>query len=172
MVTHAGTEINLTQTKEGFTRMGVGSKAPDFSLKDKNGTVHQLSRIKSKYTFIYFYPKDSTPGCTIEAHQFNQHLTEFEKEGVQVIGISGGDEKSKTKFCDKNRLNLLLLSDRDFSISKEYGVYGEKKIMGKKFQGIYRSSYLLDTGKKVLKVYEKVNPFTHAVEVLKDVKKI
>ena len=121
---------------------------------------------------IYFYPKDNTPGCTIEAHQFNQHFTEFKKQKVQIIGISGGDEKSKTKFCEKNRLDLLLLSDTDFSVSKKYGVYGKKSFLGRKFMGISRTSYLLDTNKIVLKVYEKVNPFRHAMEVLEDVKRL
>jgi len=148
------------------------SKAPDFSLKDKDGKAHKLSSIKSKYALIYFYPKDSTPGCTIEAHQFQEHLSDFKKKGIVVIGISGGDEKTKTKFCEKNSLTFTLLSDTDFSVSKKYRVYGEKSFLGKKFMGITRSSYLLDKEKKVLKVYEKVNPFKHAQEVLEDVKKM
>ncbi len=148
------------------------SKAPDFSLRDKDEKVHKLNLIKSKYTLVYFYPKDNTPGCTIEAHQFNQYLREFKKQEVQIIGISGGDEKSKTQFCEKNRLDLLLLSDPSFSVSKKYKVYGDKSFMGKRFMGISRISYLLDVNKKVLKVYEKVNPFRHATDVLEDVKKL
>ncbi len=150
----------------------VKNEAPDFSLKDKDGKLHKLSALKSKYTLVYFYPKDSTPGCTIEAHQFQEHLNEFKKLGVTVWGISGGDEKTKTKFCEKNSLTFTLLSDTDFSVSKKYGVYGEKSFLGKKFLGITRSSYLLNAEKKVLKVYEKVNPFKHTLEVLEDVKKM
>ena len=82
----------------------IGDKAPDFKLKDKEGKVHSLS--KSKYKVVYFYPKDNTPGCTIEAKEFTSDLKEFEKLNIQVIGISGGDEKTKTKFCDKHNLKI------------------------------------------------------------------
>ena len=150
--------------------LDVGDKAPDFSLKDKDGKVHSLAGIESKYVVVYFYPKDDTPVCTIEANEFNQNLSEFKKLDTTIIGISGGDEKSKTKFCKEHDLNLLLLSDPDFSVCTKYGVYGEKNFMGRIFMGINRITYILDKNNKVLKVYEKVNPKGHAEEIIELIK--
>ena len=142
----------------------IGDKAPDFKLKDKEGKAQSLG--KSKYKVVYFYPKDNTPGCTIEAKEFTSDLKEFEKLNIQVIGISGGDEKTKTKFCDKHNLKILLLSDIDFSVSKKYGVYGKRKFMGIEYLGISRITYVLDKSNKVIQVYDKVNPKNHSKEVL------
>jgi thioredoxin-dependent peroxiredoxin len=150
----------------------VGDKAKDFSLLDKDGKLHQLSEVKSKYTIVYFYPKDSTPGCTIEAKNFSDALAEFESLGVKVIGISGGDQKSKSKFCEKHDLKLILLSDPEFKVAESFGSYGEKMFMGRTFLGIRRDSYLLDKEKKVLKIYRKVKPAVHVQEVLSDVKEL
>ena len=146
------------------------TKAPDFKLKDKNSKEHQISKIKSDFFVVYFYPKDNTPGCTIEAGMFNKHLPEFKKLKTQIIGISGGDEKSKTKFCEKHDLKLLLLSDPEFIVSKKYKVYGEKSFMGRKFKGINRQTYVLDRGLKIIKTFDKVKVGEHALEVLKFIK--
>ncbi|PIZ50706.1 thioredoxin-dependent thiol peroxidase [Candidatus Woesearchaeota archaeon CG_4_10_14_0_2_um_filter_33_13] len=140
--------------------------APNFVLKDKDAKEWELKKIKSKYVVLYFYPKDNTPGCTIEALLFNKYLSDFKNLDVTIMGISGGNEKSKTKFCDKHKLKLLLLSDMDFSVAKIYGVYGEKSFMGKKYTGIERSTFILDKNQKIIKVYFRVNPSGHAKEVL------
>ena len=142
----------------------VGDKAPEFRLKDKDGKVHQLET--NKYTVVYFYPKDDTPGCTIEAKEFTKDLKEFEKLGIEVIGISGGDEKSKTKFCNKYHLKITLLSDTDFSVSTKYGVYGEKSFMGKKYLGISRTTFVLDKNNKIIKIFGNVKPEGHSKEIL------
>ncbi|MFH1209457.1 MAG: peroxiredoxin [archaeon] len=147
-------------------------KAFDFRLKDKDGKTYSLKEFKKNYIVLYFYPKDSTPGCTLEAKEFNDHLDDFKKLNTQIIGISGGDEKTKTKFCDKHKLKLLLLSDTDFSISKKYKVYREKSFLGKKFLGIVRTTFVLDKSYNIIKQYDKVNPIGHAKEVLKFVKNI
>jgi peroxiredoxin Q/BCP len=144
----------------------TGTKAIDFSLKDKDGKAHSLKDIKSDFIVLYFYPKDNTPGCTIEANGFNKDLDKYKKLKTAVIGISGGDEKSKTKFCEKNKLTILLLSDTDFSVSKKYGVYGEKSFMGHKYLGISRTTFILDKDRKIIKIYEKVNPISHSKEVI------
>jgi len=149
--------------------LSIGKKAPAFSLPDKDGQVISLKNISTKYTLIYFYPKDSTPGCTLEAVGFSKTKKEFEKLDTTIIGISGGDEKSKTKFCEKNNLTIPLLSDTNFKVSSAYDVYGEKKFMGRTYQGISRISYLLDKDKKIIKVYEKVNTLSHHKEVLADI---
>lgn len=140
-------------------------KAPAFSLPNKDGKKVALKDVKSKYTVVYFYPKDSTPGCTIEANEFSKLKPRFDKQGTTIIGISGGDDKSKAKFCEKNKLTITLLGDTDFMVSKKYGVYGEKKFMGRSFDGIKRVTFILDENKKVIKVFENVKALGHAKAV-------
>ena len=143
-----------------------GKKAPAFNLSDKDGEKHRLSAIESEYVVLFFYPKDNTPGCTIEASSFSKDMKKFAALNTEVIGISGGDEKSKTKFCEKNKLKNLLLSDTDYAVAKKFGVYGQKSFMGKKFLGIQRCTFVLDEKKKIIKVFDKVKPKEHAKEVL------
>lgn len=149
-----------------------GKKAPAFTLPDKDDVKHKLNEIDSKYTVLFFYPKDSTPGCTIEANEFTSDIKKFEKLDTKIIGISGGDSRTKSKFCEKHNLKTLLLSDTDFKISDKYGVYGEKQFMGKKFMGINRVTYVLDANKKVVKVYNKVKAKGHSKEVLDYIKQL
>ena len=143
-----------------------GEQAPDFSLRDKDGKIHSLNGVTSDYILVYFYPKDNTPGCTIEAKDFSRDIGEFEKLNTTIIGISGGDEKSKTKFCEKQNIKILLLSDSDFSVSNNYGVYGEKSFMGRKYMGISRWTFVLNKDHKIIKIYDKVKPAEHSQEVL------
>ena len=147
----------------------LGTQAPNFLLKDKDGKPHALNLMHGDFFVVYFYPKDDTPGCTIEAKEFTAHLSKFKRLNVPVIGISGGDEKTKKKFCEKHKLSVLLLSDPDFSVCKAYGAYGKKSFLGKQFMGILRTTFLLDKSKKIIKVYENVKPETHVVDVLKDI---
>ena len=149
-----------------------GTKVADFSLADNDGLMHTLSDIQTKYTIVYFYPKDNTPGCAIEAKRFSDALPQFKRLGVTVLGISGGDSNSKQKFCDKHDLKLILLSDPDFEVSLALECFGDKRFMGKAYKGIFRNSYLLDVNKKVLKSYEKVKPLSHVDELLADVRKL
>ena len=146
--------------------VNVGEQAPDFSLRDKDSGIHSLSEINSDYVIVYFYPKDNTPGCTIEAKEFSRDKEYFNKLNTTIIGISGGDEKSKTKFCEKQNLKVLLLSDSDFSVSNNYGVYGEKSFMGRKYMGISRWTFVLNKNHKIIKIYDKVKPAEHSQEVL------
>lgn len=151
--------------------MKEGDVAPDFILKDRLNKDHQLSKI-NRTKVVYFYPKDSTPGCTIEGKQFSSLLEEFDNIKTTVIGISGGDNKTKEKFCLNHNLKHILLSDTDFKVSKNYKVYGEKSFMGKKYLGISRTTFILDKNNKIIKIYENVHALGHAKEVLSDVKKI
>lgn len=146
--------------------------AKDFCLQDKNGKEHKLSDIPSRYKVLYFYPKDNTPGCIIESKEFSSNIKEFEKEGTTIIGISGGDNKSKQKFCELFDLKITLLSDPDFKVSKLYGVYGEKSFMGKKYLGISRTTFVIDNKGNILKKFENVKPLGHAKEVLNFIKNI
>ncbi len=143
-----------------------GKKAPNFTLLDYKGDTYTLNKIDSTYKIIFFYPKDSTPGCTIEAKEFSKHHNDFQKIDAQVFGISGGTLKTKEKFCTKFKLKITLLNDEDFEVSKSYGVYGTKKFMGRSYLGIYRTTLILDKNNKILKVYEDVSPLGHAKEVL------
>lgn len=144
-----------------------GQKAPEFELKDKDGRTHKLSGTNAKYTIVYFYPKDDTPGCTTEAKNFTKDLEKFNELNVTIFGISGGDEKSKQDFCAKYGLNVLLLSDSDFSTAKAYEAYGQKvSATGQTSIGILRKTFVLDNNKYILKIYENVQPNVHSEEVL------
>lgn len=145
-------------------------KAYDFKLKDKDEKFHSLKDFKTKFTVLYFYPKDDTEGCTIEAMDFTKYLGAFKKLGVYVVGISGGNEKTKKSFCSKYNLKVLLLSDPKFSVCKRYGVYGQKVFMGKKYMGIYRTTFVLDKNHKVIKVYKNIKALGHVKDVLAYIK--
>lgn len=144
----------------------VGDKAPEFMLPDKDNQQVALRSFDNEYTVIFFYPKDNTPGCTIETKGFNDLAETFRKHNIGVIGISGGDAASKTSFCEKVGKEIKLLSDENFQVSEKFGVYGEKKFMGRTFMGIKRATFILDKDKKVIKVYSTVKPLIHPKEVL------
>lgn len=146
--------------------MKINDKAPDFLLKDKDGKEHSLSDVGDGYKVVYFYPKDNTPGCTFEARGFNKDLDRFRSMDTSIIGISGGNEETKEEFCDKNNLHLTLLSDSDFSVSNSYGVYGERRVFGKKLMGINRVTFILDKNNRIIKIFDKIDPLKHSGEVL------
>jgi len=147
----------------------VGKKAPKFLLQDKDGKQHSLESFGKERVVLYFYPKDDTPGCTLEAQEFSRELPQFEKLGVAVVGISGGDNRSKANFCVKHSLKTLtLLSDSDFSVSESYGVYGEKSFMGRKYKGIGRSTFVVNLSTGLIEqAFDSVKPEGHAPQVLK-----
>jgi len=149
----------------------MSKKAPNFNLKDKNKKSHSLNSFKNDYTVIYFYPKDDTPGCTIEAKEFTKDLSKFKKAKITVVGISGLDEKSKAKFSKKYSLKVLLLSDPDFKVCKKYGVYAKKVFMGKKYMGIKRTTFILNKKYKIIKRYNNVKAEGHSKDVLEFIKK-
>lgn len=146
-------------------------KAIDFSLPDQNGKVHSLSSYKGSWVFLYFYPKDDTPGCTKEACGFRDSLNDLKKHNVFVLGVSADSVSSHQKFAKKYNLNFPLLSDEKKEIIKAYGAFGKKKFMGKEFEGILRISFLINPKGEIVKKYDKVKPEVHAKEVLEDVKK-
>lgn len=146
-------------------------KSPGFSLQDKDGVVHKLNEVNSDFIILYFYPKDNTPGCTLEAREFNRDIDKFNRINATIIGISGGDRESKTKFCEKNKLKILLLSDTDFKISKKFGVYTKKKFLGRTYMGIERTTFILNKDKKIITTFKKVNPLGHSKKVLEYIKK-
>jgi len=145
-------------------------KAPNFSLPDQNGTIHSLAQYLGKWVVVYFYPKDDTPGCTKEACGFRDVAKEFAQHNVIILGISKDSTNSHQKFASKYSLTFPLLSDPDHQVAEMYGAWGEKKFMGKTYQGILRHTYLIDSSGHLVKTYHQVNPLTHATTVLQDVK--
>lgn len=143
-----------------------GDKAPQFRLLDKDGVAHGIGVTKSDFVVLYFYPKDNTPGCTVEAQEFTLALKAFAQRGAKVIGISGGDGRSKDKFCSTHALKVDLVSDSDFAVCRAYGVYGDKKFMGRTYKGIHRRTFVVNKAGKVVKVFATVTPKGHAKEVL------
>jgi peroxiredoxin Q/BCP len=146
----------------------VGHPAPDFTLPDQNGDEHSLTDYKGKKVLLYFYPKDMTSGCTVEAQLFRDNYTKLQELGVEIIGISKDDIKSHKKFVDKHDLPFTLLADTETSVNQAYGVWKEKSMYGKKYMGTQRDSFLIDEDGKLIKHYVKVKPASHVDEVLTD----
>ena len=143
-----------------------GQQAPDFKLKDSNSNLISLKDFKGKKVILYFYPKDNTPGCTIEACEFRDGYNLFKDKGAIILGISADNQESHKKFSDKLSLPFPLLADIDAETSKKYGVYEEKSFLGRKYYGINRTTFLIDEHGKIIKVFEKVKPGSHAKEIL------
>ena len=150
----------------------LNKKAPDFKLEDQNEEIRSLSDYKGEFILLYFYPKDMTTGCTLEAQGFRNRLNLLNKLGIQVLGVSGDDVESHKKFADANKINFPLLADVDKKVIGKYGVWVEKSIYGKTYMGIQRDSFLIDREGKIIKHYVKVSPADHPTEVIKDVKEI
>lgn len=151
-------------------KLKEGLKAPEFELKDKNGDLHKLSDFEGQTIVVYFYPKDDTPGCTKEACSFRDSYSDFRDAGVEIIGISPDNEKSHTKFIEKYDLPFLLLSDPDHNVCEAYGVWGIKKYMGREYEGVFRTTFIIGPKGEILKVFENVKPSDHSQEVLAAVK--
>lgn len=144
------------------------TKAPAFKLEDQDGNVHSLADYAGKWVLLYFYPKDMTPGCTIESEGFRDMEAKFAAKGAQILGVSCDDVKSHKKFVEKHDLNFPLLADVEKKVVEDYGVWVEKSMYGKKYMGIQRDSFLIDPSGKIVKHYEKVKPAEHPKEVLED----
>lgn len=153
-----------------MSKLEIGQTAPQFSLPDQQGKLHELKSYLGSWVLIYFYPKDATPGCTTEACSIRDNWKAFSSAGVTVLGISADSVNSHKKFAHKYSLPFTLLADEDKKIVTEYGVYGKKKFMGRQYMGINRMSFLVDPKGKIFKIYEKVKPSEHAQEVLTDIK--
>ena len=148
----------------------AGSKAPDFALPNQDGQEVKLSDFAGQKVVVYFYPKDSTPGCTRQACAFAAAYEEFTKLGVPVIGISKDSVKSHQNFIAKQNLPFLLLSDPDRQAIEAYGVWQEKKLYGNVSMGVVRSTFVIDENGVIEKVYPKVKPDTNAAEILEYLK--
>ena len=147
-------------------------KANNFTLPSTNKKNFILKDSIGKYVVIYFYPKDDTPGCTIETNDFNKLHSKFKKLDCEIYGISKDSIKSHDKFRDKYKIKFDLLADEDLKVLKKYKVWGKKKFMGREFMGIIRTTYLIDKKGKILKVWDNVKVKDHAGEVLKTLQDI
>lgn len=162
--TNSEEDKNMPAKKE--YKVKEGEPAPNFKLKDHRDEVIELKKLKGKYVVLYFYPKDDTPGCTIEAKGFQALIPQFEKKNAVVLGVSPDPAESHCAFADKYGLSFHLLSDEDHKVAETYEAWGEKNMYGKKVQGIIRSTFLISPDGTVLKAWRKVNPDGHAEEVL------
>ena len=147
----------------------AGEKAPDFKVQSDRGEEVMLSQfLGKKDVILYFYPKDNTSGCTKEACSFRDNMPIFDTKNAVVLGVSPDSVKSHQGFIQKQNLNFTLLSDPDHQLAEAYGAWGEKSMYGRKYMGILRSTFIIGKDGIIKKVYEKVKPEGHAVEVLQD----
>ena len=142
-----------------------GEKAPDFDFEDPSGAIKKLSDFKGKKVILYFYPKDNTPGCTAEACNLRDHHNELQQLGFEVIGVSTDSLKSHAKFRGKYELPFHLVSDTDKRVVEAYGVWGEKSMMGRKYMGIFRHTFVIDEKGVILAVIEKVDTKSHTKQI-------
>jgi thioredoxin-dependent peroxiredoxin len=143
-----------------------GKEAPDFELTSDSGERVRLSQFNGQPVVLYFYPKDDTPGCTKQACAIRDNYDDFQERGAVVLGVSPDDETSHVKFKQKHGLPFTLLADPEHEVSELYGVWGERKYMGKTYMGVERSTFLIDEDGRIAKVMRRVKPDTHAADVL------
>ena len=152
--------------------MKENSKAPSFSLPSTSNNKYSLKDSLGKYIILYFYPKDDTPGCTIETNDFNRLLPKFKKLNCEILGISKDTLKSHDKFRDKYKIKFDLLADEEIKVLKKYKVWAKKKFMGREFMGIVRTTFLIDKKGKIIKIWNNVKVKDHAKEVLETLQNI
>lgn len=148
--------------------ISAGIAAPEFEMLDDTGVMRKLSDFRGKNVVLYFYPKDDTPGCTKEACNFRDDYSAYEKAGVVVLGVSPDSVASHVKFKNKFQLQFPLLADDGHKVSDLYGVWGAKKFMGKEYEGVLRTTFLIDADGAIKKVFENVRPAEHSAEILAD----
>lgn len=143
--------------------MSVNDKAPDFELQGSDGKPHSVKEFGGKYLVLYFYPKDDTPGCTVEARGFNAKLEEVRSHGAEIVGVSSDSFDSHCRFRDKYKLHFLLLSDPDSGVIKSYDAYGNRGLFG---FGTLRKTYIIGRNGRIAKIFDKVSPAGHEKEIL------
>jgi thioredoxin-dependent peroxiredoxin len=148
----------------------AGTQAPDFSLPDETGELRSLSDYRGRPVVLYFYPKDDTPGCTTEACNFRDDYSQYEAADVVILGVSPDSPKSHAKFKEKHKLPFTLLADTDHKVADQYGVWGPKKFMGRSYEGVHRTTYLIDADGDIVRVFENVKPADHSAEIMQALK--
>lgn len=156
------------QKLESMNMLKEGDKAPELEGVDQNGNSISLNDFADKKIALYFYPKDSTPGCTAQACNLRDNYQELLNAGYQVIGVSADSEKRHQNFIEKNSLPFPLIADTDKKFIEAYGVWGPKKFMGKEYDGIHRTTFLIDENRVITKVIKKVKTKEHTAQILED----
>ena len=146
--------------------LNIGDKAPHFNLRDQNGINISLSSLKGNRVILFFYPKDDTPGCTIEVCNFRDDFSQYTDINAIILGVSPDGEESHRKFIKKFDLPFSLLCDEDHSVAEKYGAWGEKNMYGRKYMGIIRTTVQIDRDGTIEKIYEKVRPKNHSKDIL------
>lgn len=149
-----------------MTSLSKGDKAPSFNAKDQNGNEVKLEDYAGKKVALYFYPKDMTPGCTNQACNLRDHFSDLKKEGIVVLGVSPDDEKRHQKFIDKHELPFTLIADPEKEVINAYGIWGPKKFMGKEYDGVHRTTFLINEEGKIQDIIKKPKTKAHAEEIL------
>jgi thioredoxin-dependent peroxiredoxin len=152
--------------------IAFGITAPEFELLDDTNTLRRLSDFKGRPVILYFYPADDTPGCTKEACNFRDDYSAYQKSGVIILGVSPDSVKSHVKFKEKYQLPFPLLADEDHQVCNAYGVWGQKKFVGREYEGVLRTTFLIDAQGKIARVFENVRPSEHSAEVLEALKNL
>ena len=148
--------------------LSAGDKAPDFTLPDQDGQEHKLSDYQGRPVILYFYPKDHTSGCTKEACGFRDDYSAYQEAGVTILGVSPDSAKTHTNFIAKHDLPFTLLADTEREVLKLYGAWGKKKMYGREYEGVLRTTFLIGSDGNIAKVYEKVKPAAHSAQILAD----
>ncbi len=153
-----------------MTHLKVGDKAPDFTGKNQDGKTVSLSNYLTHKVILYFYPKDDTPGCTKQACNLSENYNALIKKGFSVIGVSPDNESSHQKFIKKYDLSFELIADINTTICRDYGVFGKKKFMGREYDGVYRTTFVINKKNIIEKIFQKVNTSEHSLQILESYK--
>ncbi|MBZ9729209.1 thioredoxin-dependent thiol peroxidase [Salegentibacter sp. JZCK2] len=151
-----------------MTTLEAGDKAPEFSVKDQDGNTVKLSDFKGKKLVLFFYPKASTPGCTAEACNLRDNWERFQEKGYAILGVSADTQKKQSNFKNKYEFPFPLLADEDKEVIQAYGVWGPKKFMGKEYDGIHRTTFIIDEDGKIEEVIKKVKTKEHTAQILSE----
>lgn len=149
-----------------MTKLQIGDMAPDFRSTTQDGEPLTLSSLRGQRVILYFYPKDNTSGCTLEAKSLRDGKAELARQGFRIIGVSPDSEKSHRNFCQKHELNFTLLADTDHSVAKAYGVWAEKSMYGRKYMGILRTTFVIDGQGRIERIFDKVDTANHYQQIL------
>ena len=152
---------------KSMKHLKVGDMAPDFEALNEKGETVRLSDFKGKKLALFFYPADGTPGCTAEACNLRDHYTELRENGIEVLGVSPDTVKKHDNFSKKHQFPFSLLADEDLSVSKAYGIWGTKKFMGREYDGVHRTTFLIDEDGRIAHIIEKVETKNHAAQLMK-----
>ena len=149
-----------------MTTLNIGDKAPNFSGTNQHGEEVSLTQFAGKKIVLFFYPKASTPGCTAEACNLQDNIERFKKEGYEIIGVSADSQRRQANFAEKNKLAYSLIADEDKSVINAFGVWGPKKFMGREYEGIHRTTFVIDEEGVISEVIAKVKTKDHAAQIL------